>query len=534
MNRTRFFASLVVMALLLGCRPATTAPTPSASPTTPMAAPTEPAATPDTGPTVESPATTAPPGTVAATSTLFDVDPADRSPFRAGLTAAGAAALGELEGAPVYHMDFTIGRDMSTLAGRQTVTYTNLEDVPLDDVYFHLHANTLEGHITVEDVTVNGLSVVPDTSDAGLLRVPLPSPLEPGGVVTIDMAFTTIVPTDIGRNYGVLAYYDDILALAHFYPMVAVYDDEGWNVAAPDIQGDLTYSDAAFYLVRVTAPDDVVLVGAGSIIEESRSNGTQTVTFAAGPARDFYLAAGDFAVVSETVGETTINSYAPPAKEAGAVHALDVAAAALADFSERLAPYPYTELDIVTTPTSALGIEYPGLIVGALRMYDVATDTAGGIPYAAILESTTAHEVAHQWFYNLVGNDQLDEPWLDEAVGSYSTYRYFVDRYGQSAGDNFFENFIGRWQRVDQAPMPIGLPVVDYKADEYGAIVYGRGPIFVRKLEETMGRDVFDEFLRDYIQQFRWEEGTTAAFRALAETHCGCDLGPLFEAWVSP
>ncbi len=49
-----------------------------------------------------------------------------------------------------------------------------------------------------------------------------------------------------------------------------------------------------------------------------------------------------------------------------------------------------------------------------------------------------------------------------------------------------------------------------------------------------MGRDVFDEFLRDYIQQFSWEEGTTAAFRALAETYCGCDLGPMFEAWVLP
>ncbi|MBP6016108.1 MAG: M1 family metallopeptidase [Candidatus Promineofilum sp.] len=532
MKRLPVIVLFIALFLSFACR-AAAGVTPVGTPLTITAAPprptTKPTAVPDTGPTAESLATAAP-----AASALFDLDPDDRSPFRAGLTSAGAEALDGLDGATVYHMAFTIGRDMSTVAGRQIVTYTNLEDVPLDDIYFHLHANTLEGRITVDGVTVDGAPVVPDTSDAGLLHLLLPSPLEPGAVATIDMTFETNVPTDIGRNYGVLAYYDDILALAHFYPMLAVYDDDGWNVAAPDIQGDLTYSDAAFYLVRVTAPDDVVLVGAGSIIAQSQSDGTQTVTFAAGPARDFYLAAGDFAVVSETLGETILNSYAPRGWDKGATQALDVAAAALADFNERLAPYPYSELDIVTTPTSALGIEYPGLIVGALRMYDVDAEAGSGIPYAAILESTTAHEMAHQWFYNLVGNDQLDEPWLDEAVGSYSTYRYFVDRYGQNAGDNYFDTFIGRWQRVDQAPIPIGLPVVDYKGDEYGAIVYGRGPIFLRELEETMGRDVFDEFLRDYIRQFRWEEGTTAAFRAGAEAHCDCDLEPLFKAWVSP
>ncbi len=162
------------------------------------------------------------------------------------------------------------------------------------------------------------------------------------------------MPTDIGRNYGVLAYYDDILALAHFYPMLAVYDDEGWNITAPDIQGDLTYSDAAFYLVRVIAPADTVLAGAGQIIEQQIGDGRQTITYAIGPARDFYLVAGDFITVTGEVGETTINSYAPAELAEGAALALDVATAALAGANERLSPYPYTELDIVTTPTSAL------------------------------------------------------------------------------------------------------------------------------------------------------------------------------------
>jgi aminopeptidase N len=148
------------------------------------------------------------------------------------------------------------------------------------------------------------------------------------------------------------------------------------------------------------------------------------------------------------------------------------------------------------------------------------------------LESTTAHEVAHQWFYNLVGNDQLDEPWLDEAVTSYSTYRYYVDQHGQRLADAYFSNFIDRWNRVERAEIPVGLPVADYNETEYSAIVYGRGPVFLRELEETMGRETFDAFLRDYVAQYRWDIATTAAFRALAEQHCGCDLGALFAEWV--
>ena len=73
-------------------------------------------------------------------------------------------------------------------------------------------------------------------------------------------------------------------------------------------------------------------------------------------------------------------------------------------------------------------------------------------------------------------------------------------------GITSFKTFVGRWERVARDPMPVGLPVASYTGDEYGTIVYGRGPIFVRRWRDTMGRDVFDDFLRDYIRQFRWEE----------------------------
>ncbi len=544
------FTLLAVLLLLTACR-APIAPLPTTAPTAapptgvPVALP--PPTTAAAQPTLYQgtlpvpsplpPSTPAPPP--ASLAPIFDIDPQDRALYAAGLV---NAAADDVPGAPVYHLDIVIDDSMTTVEGRQTVYYTNQEDTPLREIVFHLHANVLDSAIAVSDLTVDGVAArtAISGSSRSILTVALPAPLPPGESVTIDLRFRTDVATTIGRNYGVLAFSEGILALAHFYPMLSVYDDTGWNMAEADIQGDLTYSDAAYYLVRVSAPVGIAVVASGVGVEAQGSRGAgeqggeerQTTTYAVGPARDFYLAAGAFVVVSERVGATTINSYAPAELADGAALALDVAAATLAINEARLSPFPYTELDIVTTPTAALGIEYPGLIVGTLRMYDIAAETRSGVPMSDILESTTAHEVVHQWFYNLVGNDQLDEPWLDESMTGYQTYRYYVDRYGQSAGDGYFANFAARWEGVDRAEIPIGLPVRAYRGAEYGAIVYGRGPFFLRELEETLGRETFDTFLRDYAATYRWGISDTAAFRALAEGHCTCDLGQLFADWV--
>ena len=83
----------------------------------------------------------------------------------------------------------------------------------------------------------------------------------------------------------------------------------------------------------------------------------------------------------------------------------------------------------------------------------------------------------------------------------------------------------------------VKLPVAAYSeggefAGAYGAIVYGRGPLFFEALRDEMGQATFDAFLRDYVQENRWGIATTESLRALAEQHCGCDLEALFEEWV--
>ena len=465
-----------------------------------------------------------------STSTLFDIAWEDRSPFRIGLIGSEQVALSQLKGATVYHIDLQIADDIVHLDGRQDVRYTNQETEPLHEVYFRLFPNLLGGITEIHAVEVEDQDVNPtyELSDSAMC-VPLSPALQPGEHVIIRIAFSVLVPTESEVNYGMFAFEDDILALAHSYPMIAVYDDEGWNLEiAPDL-GDVVYADSSFYLVQITAPAALTIVASGAETERYSTGDRQQITYAGGPMRDFYLAASTrYTVVREQVGETTVNSYAPSELIEGAKTALGYAVDALRTFNHRFGVYPFTEFDLVSTPTSAFGIEYPGIVAIALRMYDPARNEYP----PAYLESTVAHEVSHQWFYNAVGNDQLDEPWLDEALAQYCTLLYWQDLYGSSGATGFRGSLQERWERVDNAEIPIGMPVRAYSDTEYGAIVYGRGPLFVESLAKTMGQETFDIFLCDYYQTYKWGIATTDALKQLAESHCNCDLTPLFSDWV--
>lgn len=210
---------------------------------------------------------------------------------------------------------------------------------------------------------------------------------------------------------------------------------------------------------------------------------------------------------------------------------LDYLVKAVAVFSERYGAYPYNELELAATPTSAGGVEYPGVFAINQDLFD-PEGTWGNMYSRDVVESVVVHEVAHEWFYNIVGNDQGRQPWLDEAMAQYMTYQYFKDRYGSGAGEGFMQSWWTRWNRVEQEPIPIGMPVASYEGWEYSAIVYGRGPIFLYTLAGEMGQAKFDQFLKDYFTTYSWQVATSLDFQSLAEATCSCDLDEIFNTWV--
>ena len=222
----KILASFLSLGLiLLSC----TLATPTTTPPTPT-------------PTVVSPTPPATPTSVPAGSDPLDTPWDDRSLFRNGLVQSQQAVLDELDGASVYHIEFNIDDSIYQISGHEAVRYTNTEDVDLNEVEFRLFPNILGGHMDVSNVTVDGQELTPELAlEDSLLIVRLRAALEPGQSVEIGMDFDVSVPQSVELNYGVLAYYDNVLTLAHAYPMICVYDDEGWNSEIPPQDGDVTY-----------------------------------------------------------------------------------------------------------------------------------------------------------------------------------------------------------------------------------------------------------------------------------------------------
>ncbi len=447
--------------------------------------------------------------------------------FENGLMPEYQSIVQELEDASLYSLKFVIADDLYHITGSEEVNYTNNEDVDLNEIQLRLFPNILGGEMSVENIKLNRNNISPkyELNDS-LLIIPLETPLQPKKSLILSMDFSVTVPQNVDLNYGVQAYYENVLALAHAYPMIAVYDDEGWNSEIPPQSGDVTYADMSFFVVTVDAPKDVTVVLSGREVNRQDNGNRQQIKAEAGPVRDFYLAASpDYKVFTKEVDGVTLRFYTRSNLQKGAEYALDVAARSIQVYGERYAPYPYTELDFVSTPTYALGIEYPGMIAITEWIID---------PDNGYLEATVAHEVGHQWFYNLVGNDQLDEPWLDESLTQFATLQYFTDEYGQAGSEGFRADIEGRWGYLSNDPIPVGLPVREYSDAEYSGIVYGRGALFFEALRDKLGADIFDEFMKNYTTDNAWKISTAEILRTEAEIHCKCDLSALFDEWIYP
>jgi aminopeptidase N len=183
-------------------------------------------------------------------------------------------------------------------------------------------------------------------------------------------------------------------------------------------------------------------------------------------------------------------------------------------------PYPYPELDLVDAPEAFGGIEYPGLVyIGTVGTY--------------WLIEPTVHEVAHQWFYALVGNDQLIEPWMDEAAAMYAEVLYYEAAGKVGLATSLLDGFRSQVRDHPRSNTPIGLPVEAYSSDwDYSTFVYLKGALFYEALRQRLGDDLFFDFLSDYFVAHRYGFAEAEDFQTAAEQACACQLDDLFNLWV--
>jgi len=424
----------------------------------------------------------------------------------------------------------------AVIRAAQRVHFTNRTGIPLDVIVFRLYPNTpaLGGRMTVDNVTVNGIPVKPSFAELNsVMGIPLALPLQPNESVEMTMTFGVILSRGLGTSYGRFGYQNQVVSATAWYPTLSVFDQKtGWWVDLPSPQGDPGYSESGLYDVRLTVPKEVAVAMSGTIVETTE-NAENTVTYrdVTGPMRDHaFQASPRYGIKAVTVDGTTINivHYKDllAEKTNGTDEAAEWALNSVKTFNATFGEYPYRELDIVQNPTPS-GVEFPGLVQIAERSW------MRGNPY---LEIVIAHEIGHQWFYGLIGNDQVNHPWLDESLTSYTEFVYMRTIYpeGTQAQDyiNNFQRAYTGYVGSGSLDLPLDLPVRRYVGGGYGAIVYRKGPLFYIELERLLGQETVYKALWTYFHRYKYQIVFSPDVKKVFEEISGQDLTEVFEKWV--
>jgi len=159
-----------------------------------------------------------------------EIDWMNREIFKDGLVDSAVSALKDLSKASTYYISLEIASDLiSPIQGHQIVRFFNNEDVALSEIYFRLYPNFQGGKIEVSHMTLDGGAMIPSLeSQDTALRVDLKDLLQPGESLVIEMDFELSIPTEMGGNYGLYGYFEDVLVLDTFYPMIPAFDKNGW------------------------------------------------------------------------------------------------------------------------------------------------------------------------------------------------------------------------------------------------------------------------------------------------------------------
>ena len=471
----------VAALLAAGCFPGhESAPPPSPAPTVATLSPTAPQVTlsPSPEPT-PSPAM-----------------PAWMIPQQAAMAETARSDLPLLEHLCRYQINLGIGIESLTLSGSQTTFYTNSSPDTLEEIYFNLFPNSSRFAASMElgGLAVDGVTRPFDYQrDGSVARVPLPRPLAPRESTTVTLDFTARVPHVQKNYYLVFVMAQGVLSLGDWHPMVAVYDHGGWNLEYPEgTIGEIVFSESVFYTVRVTLPQGLGLDVIATGVEAEQilnADGTETLVYYSGPVRDFHLLISDrYQVATTMIDDTKINSYYWPEHNECGKEALGFAGQALALYSEVFGAYPFAELDLAEADLWPWAIEWPGLILVGEPLYADPAESCG------------------EWWYSVVGNDQVDEPWLDEALANYSTALYYTRVHDPEVATAAIEEHINqRYEAYVQAYGDgiVGGPTRDYTRASYYPLVYAKGTLFFNALRKEMGvmEEAHDQPLGEFFQR---------------------------------
>ena len=300
---------------------------------------------------------------------------------------------------PRYTLQLTIDPAAHRVQGTVAVAFT--PDIATDRLVFRLWANgpvlRREGaDMVAGPVTVDGATAASHLADPTTLVVP--KTIAAGATVHASLRFRLTLPQ---RAKDRISQNGTAIRLGSFFPLLPWEPGAGWALQPPTLaNGETSSSPIADFDATIHAPPGLGVVAGGVPAGPGR--------WVADDVRDFGVATGDFTYVRRTAhapGPVRLTVAVPSGVAEQANQADDEAQAAIEHLSRLYGPYPWKTLTLAYGPDlNEEGIEYPTILFEGPDRFGLIT----------------AHEIAHQWFYSLVGNNQARDPWLDEGFASYA------------------------------------------------------------------------------------------------------------------
>lgn len=449
-----------------------------------------------------------------------------------------------------YYMDINLDLEAGIVRLKQKIEYYNNTGGDLGELKLHLYANAYRSYELVFDkydleaaypdgfsqgkIDILGVSAKAKkltytlSNDDCILTVPLSSPLGNGKTVEFEIESIVTVPVCRGR----FGNYAGMMSLNGFFPKMCVYGVNGWDTTSYHFVGDPFYSNIGDYYVNLTLDEQAVLATTGNITQVSEGE-KRVYSIEAENVRDYAVAAStEYNIEKTKVGNVIVQSYFKGDK---GKEALQYAVEMLELLTEKVGPYPYPQLSVVESALYYGGMEFPGLILINTDYYKDG--------YEEALKKITTHETAHQYWYGVVGSDEVNEPWVDEALTDFSVQLLNIKQMGSELAAKYFQdNVVSTYVIFEQYFKEAGVnfnnavggAIFDYEDNtQYSIAVYYLGSIMYQSLYDIMGEEAFYNALKQYYTKYAYSNATGEDVINTFEQSSGMKLRSIFEGYLT-
>jgi hypothetical protein len=436
-----------------------------------------------------------------ASVTVTATDPgnnAGSATFGWTVSPAGADAT-RTPGNASYSLSLTSNASGGTWTGHQSISFTNLSTSPLPEIYLRLWDNyhgTCPSNQPIQISAVTGGTMGSLEVNCTAVKITLPSPLARNQSATVGFTVSIAVPAGSDR-FGSDGAYNFI---GNAIPVLAVRDGAGWHLSPYTNNGESFYQLASDYTVTLDHPTSVLTPTTGRATEAPGASGRTITTATATSVREFAWCAGPFVKTTTTTSSGVVfNTWRTSGVSATTAASMQsTGATAMAGHASRFGAYPYGEIDLVLHNNFWFGgMEYPGLVLSQ--------------PSA----TPVIHELGHQWFYGIVGDDEYTTPWLDEGFTDYAT-----DLQQGITGTNCWNS--ASFQTGEN--ITNSMAWWDAHASRYSTVVYTYGKCALHDLQRLIGNSAMSTLMLNYAASHWYGISTVADFKAAAQAATGTDL----------